>query len=51
MSAPKKKRASEMTDDEVMLRLFPRPAVEKLKGIAHAQDRKAEKNDSPQEVE
>ena len=38
----RKKRADELTDDEVMTRLFPRKAVEKLKEIAHAQDRDSE---------
>ncbi len=39
---PKKKRAIDLTDDEVMKRLFPREAVAKLKQIAHAQDRDSE---------
>ena len=45
------KKADELTDDEVMLRLFPREAVEKLKGIAHAQDRAAKKNDESSQDE
>ena len=46
----RKKKASEMTDEELKRRIFPKPVREELDRIAHKDDEasepKAEENDS-----
>jgi hypothetical protein len=49
MTERKRKPASELTDDEVMTRVFPKPARDALKRIAHSQDRRSGKKEPSQE--
>ena len=36
----RKKKVTEMTDDELVRKLFPKPVVEEMKRIAHENDEK-----------
>jgi hypothetical protein len=37
---PRKKKAIELTDEEALKRLFPKPVRDELKRIAHEKDKK-----------